>query len=183
MTGPKHRSSARHVPDTIAPTIGISVSKNGPGTTRRPTITARETRKRASRTTHAYPYARAANQHVARTSASPALRLRRLRAPRLNHPSQRGRRRGRRLDRVFRRPSNGQPLSETTEKGAHGRHLSHQASRVSGSARHDLPRAGGIIAATHHYWSGLHTWKAVVSAVLATVLWPLLLVGVDLHIH
>ena len=43
--------------------------------------------------------------------------------------------------------------------------------------------AGGIVAATHHYWSNLHTGKAVVSAVLATVLWPLLLVGVDLHIH
>jgi hypothetical protein len=43
--------------------------------------------------------------------------------------------------------------------------------------------AGGIVAATHSYWSNLHTLKAVVSAVLATVLWPLLLVGVNLHIH
>jgi hypothetical protein len=43
--------------------------------------------------------------------------------------------------------------------------------------------AGGIVAATHHYWSNLHTLKAVISAVLATVLWPLLLVGVNLHIH
>jgi len=43
--------------------------------------------------------------------------------------------------------------------------------------------AGGIVAALHDYWSNLHTWKAVVSAVLATVLWPLLLVGVNLHIH
>jgi hypothetical protein len=43
--------------------------------------------------------------------------------------------------------------------------------------------AGGIVAATHHYWSTLHTWRQVVSAVLATVLWPLLLVGVNLHIH
>ena len=42
--------------------------------------------------------------------------------------------------------------------------------------------AGGIVAATHHYWSNLHTLKAVVSAVLATILWPLILVGVDLHI-
>jgi high-affinity nickel permease len=43
--------------------------------------------------------------------------------------------------------------------------------------------AGGIVAATHHYWSNLHTVKAIISAVLATILWPLLLVGVDLHIR
>ena len=43
--------------------------------------------------------------------------------------------------------------------------------------------AGGIVAATHHYWSSLHTLKAIISAVLATILWPLLLVGVNLHIH
>jgi hypothetical protein len=42
---------------------------------------------------------------------------------------------------------------------------------------------GGIVAATHHYWSNLHTIKAVVSAVLATVLWPLLLAGINLHVH
>ena len=43
--------------------------------------------------------------------------------------------------------------------------------------------AGGIIAATHHYWSNLHTLKAIVSSVLATVLWPLVLLGINLHIH
>jgi hypothetical protein len=43
--------------------------------------------------------------------------------------------------------------------------------------------AGGIIAATHHYWSNLHSLKAVVSAVLATVLWPLVLIGINLHVH
>jgi len=43
--------------------------------------------------------------------------------------------------------------------------------------------AGGIVAATHHYWQNLHAWKPVVSALLATVLWPLLLLGVNLHIH
>jgi hypothetical protein len=42
---------------------------------------------------------------------------------------------------------------------------------------------GGIVAATHHYWSNLHTLKAIISAVLATILWPLILVGVNLHIH
>jgi len=43
--------------------------------------------------------------------------------------------------------------------------------------------AGGIVAATHHYWSNIHTLKAVISAILATVLWPLILIGVNLHIH
>jgi hypothetical protein len=43
--------------------------------------------------------------------------------------------------------------------------------------------AGGIVSATHHYWSQLHTLKQIISALLATVLWPLILVGVNLHIH
>jgi hypothetical protein len=42
---------------------------------------------------------------------------------------------------------------------------------------------GLIVAATHHYFTNLHTIKQVVSAVLAVVLWPLLLVGINLHIH
>ena len=42
---------------------------------------------------------------------------------------------------------------------------------------------GGIVAATHEYWSNLQTLKTIVSAVVATLLWPLILVGVDLHIH
>jgi hypothetical protein len=42
---------------------------------------------------------------------------------------------------------------------------------------------GGIVAATHHYWSNLHTVKAVVSAILATVLWPLVLLHINLHIR
>ena len=42
---------------------------------------------------------------------------------------------------------------------------------------------GGIVAATHHYWQHLHTLKAWGSALLATVLWPLILVGVNMHIH
>jgi hypothetical protein len=43
--------------------------------------------------------------------------------------------------------------------------------------------AGGIVAATHHYWSNTHTIKAIASGVLATILWPLILVGINLHIH
>jgi hypothetical protein len=42
---------------------------------------------------------------------------------------------------------------------------------------------GGIVAGTHHYWSNIHTVKAVVSGILATVLWPLILLGINLHIH
>jgi len=43
--------------------------------------------------------------------------------------------------------------------------------------------AGGIISATHHYWSSLNTVKQILSAVLATLLWPLILLGVNLHIR
>ena len=43
--------------------------------------------------------------------------------------------------------------------------------------------AGAIVAATHHYWSQLHTLKQIGSALLATVLWPLILLGINLHIH
>jgi hypothetical protein len=42
---------------------------------------------------------------------------------------------------------------------------------------------GGIVAATHHYWSHLNSLRGWGSALLATVLWPLILLGVDLHIH
>jgi hypothetical protein len=43
--------------------------------------------------------------------------------------------------------------------------------------------AGGIVAATHDYWDNLDSLKRVLSALLATVFWPLILVGVNLHIH
>ena len=43
--------------------------------------------------------------------------------------------------------------------------------------------AGGIVSATHNYWNNLSTIKAIVSALLATVAWPLILLGVNLHIH
>jgi hypothetical protein len=42
---------------------------------------------------------------------------------------------------------------------------------------------GGIVAATHHYWSHVHTLKGIASGVLGTLLWPLLLAGINLHIH
>jgi hypothetical protein len=42
---------------------------------------------------------------------------------------------------------------------------------------------GGIVAATHHYWSNINSLKAFVSGVLATILWPLVLIGINLHVH
>lgn len=42
--------------------------------------------------------------------------------------------------------------------------------------------AGGVISATHHYWSNPDSAKRVVSALLAILLWPLILLGIDLHI-
>jgi len=42
---------------------------------------------------------------------------------------------------------------------------------------------GGIVAATHSYWNHLHTLKGWGSALLATVVWPLVLIGINMHIH
>ena len=43
--------------------------------------------------------------------------------------------------------------------------------------------AGAIIAATHHYYAHVHTARQIGSAVLAVLLWPLLFLGIDLHIR
>ena len=41
---------------------------------------------------------------------------------------------------------------------------------------------GVAIAAQKHYFEHLDTIRLIVSAILAVVLWPLLLLGIDLHI-
>ena len=42
---------------------------------------------------------------------------------------------------------------------------------------------GFVIASTHHYLGNLTTAKMLVSALLAIVLWPLVLLGIDLHVR
>jgi hypothetical protein len=42
---------------------------------------------------------------------------------------------------------------------------------------------GVLLASSHHYLSHVNAIKPVVSALLAIVLWPLLLLGINLHIH
>ena len=41
---------------------------------------------------------------------------------------------------------------------------------------------GVAVAASENYFDSLRTLRLVVSALLAVVLWPLLLLGIDLHI-
>ena len=41
---------------------------------------------------------------------------------------------------------------------------------------------GIVVASNKHYLGGLDTVREVVSAILAILLWPLLLLGVNLHI-
>jgi hypothetical protein len=41
---------------------------------------------------------------------------------------------------------------------------------------------GVAIAASHHYFRNVNTIREVVSAGLAIVLWPLVLLGINLHI-
>ena len=42
---------------------------------------------------------------------------------------------------------------------------------------------GVIVAATHHYFEHVDTPRLVGSAILAVLLWPLVFLGIDLHIH
>jgi hypothetical protein len=42
---------------------------------------------------------------------------------------------------------------------------------------------GVAVAASHHYFRHASTLKPLLSALLAVVLWPLLLLGINLHIH
>ncbi len=42
---------------------------------------------------------------------------------------------------------------------------------------------GVALAGERHYLDHFSTWRQVVSAILAIVLWPLLLLGINLHIH
>jgi len=42
---------------------------------------------------------------------------------------------------------------------------------------------GAVVAQQHHYLAQLHTLSQVLSAVLAIGLWPLVLLGFNLHVH
>jgi ABC-type Na+ efflux pump permease subunit len=41
---------------------------------------------------------------------------------------------------------------------------------------------GILVANSHHYFRGIRDFKSFISAVLAVVLWPLVLASVNLHI-
>jgi hypothetical protein len=41
---------------------------------------------------------------------------------------------------------------------------------------------GLVVAASHHYFEHLNSFKPIASAVLAVVLWPLVLFGVNLQL-
>jgi predicted transporter len=41
---------------------------------------------------------------------------------------------------------------------------------------------GVAVAATHEYFEKLNTLRLLLSALLAVLLWPLVLLGIDLHI-
>ena len=41
---------------------------------------------------------------------------------------------------------------------------------------------GVVVASSHHYFTHASTLKPLLSALLAVVLWPLVLVGINLHI-
>jgi hypothetical protein len=41
---------------------------------------------------------------------------------------------------------------------------------------------GVVVASSHHYFEHASTVKPLLSALLAVILWPLLLLGINLHI-
>jgi hypothetical protein len=43
--------------------------------------------------------------------------------------------------------------------------------------------AGVIVAATHDYFVDVNTGQEILSAILAVLLWPLLLLGIGLHVR
>jgi hypothetical protein len=42
---------------------------------------------------------------------------------------------------------------------------------------------GIAVAASKNYFDNLGTWRLILSALLAVLLWPLVLLGIDLHIR
>jgi hypothetical protein len=42
---------------------------------------------------------------------------------------------------------------------------------------------GLIVASAHHYFAHVGTLKPVISAILAIALWPLILLGINLHVR
>jgi tetrahydromethanopterin S-methyltransferase subunit C len=50
-------------------------------------------------------------------------------------------------------------------------------------ARERALTIGVVLAPMHHYFAHADALKAIVSAVLAIILWPLLLLGVNRHVH
>jgi hypothetical protein len=42
---------------------------------------------------------------------------------------------------------------------------------------------GVVIASTHHYFAHTSSLKPIVSALLAIALWPLVLLGINLHVR
>ena len=45
-----------------------------------------------------------------------------------------------------------------------------------------LVYVGVAVAATHDYFKDIHGWRGVLSAIFAIFLWPLILLGIDLHV-
>ena len=42
---------------------------------------------------------------------------------------------------------------------------------------------GVLVASNHHYFNHVNALKPVLSVILAILLWPLLLLGINLHVH
>lgn len=58
-----------------------------------------------------------------------------------------------------------------------------QAPRVRGLVPLIYVVIGVVVAQSHHYYAHVGSLSQILSAVLATLLWPLVLLHVNLHVH
>ncbi len=70
----------------------------------------------------------------------------------------------------------------------YGEGITGPSTELAGTMRISLPSilwlvVGALVASAHQYLDSLDAVRPVVSAVLAVVLWPLLLLGINLHVH
>ena len=68
--------------------------------------------------------------------------------------------------------------AQTRDRGPFAR----RAACCATSSSSSIWSIGVVVANSHHYFTHLNSLTAVLSALLAVVLWPLILFGVSLHI-
>jgi hypothetical protein len=75
----------------------------------------------------------------------------------------------------------GQRQVGSNHRRCHGKGAPEQSQTRAADPRHLLV-IGAVVAGSHHYFDNLGSIGAILSAIIAVVLWPLILLGVKLTI-